>query len=89
MGRRPEKSKRSCFELVSVHVKTETKTILLTETWRLFRVASRELQQAAGMSRGGVTVEIFTAGDGINYPKKGQTVTIHYTGYVRPMRLPL
>ena len=35
------------------------------------------------MSRGQVTVEIFTAGDGINYPKKGQTVTIHYTGYVR------
>eukprot|EP01029_Cantina_marsupialis_P008188 TRINITY_DN1949_c0_g1_i2.p1 TRINITY_DN1949_c0_g1~~TRINITY_DN1949_c0_g1_i2.p1 ORF type:complete len:112 (+),score=23.89 TRINITY_DN1949_c0_g1_i2:82-417(+) len=29
-----------------------------------------------------VQVEIFTAGDGINYPKKGQTVTIHYTGYL-------
>ena len=33
------------------------------------------------MSNEKVTVEIFTAGDGINYPKKGQTVTIHYTGY--------
>lgn len=29
-----------------------------------------------------VDVEIFTAGDGIRYPKKGQTVTIHYTGYL-------
>ena len=29
-----------------------------------------------------VQVEIFTAGDGINYPKKGQTVTVHYTGYL-------
>ena len=35
------------------------------------------------MSNEKVTVEIFTAGDGINYPKKGQTVTIHYTGYAR------
>ena len=34
------------------------------------------------MSRGKVTVEIFTAGDGINYPKPGQTVTIHYIGYL-------
>jgi FKBP-type peptidyl-prolyl cis-trans isomerase len=29
-----------------------------------------------------VQVEIFTAGDGINYPKPGQTVTVHYCGYV-------
>lgn len=29
-----------------------------------------------------VSVEIFTAGDGIRYPKKGQTVTIHYTAYL-------
>jgi len=29
-----------------------------------------------------VNVEIFTAGDGINYPKKCQTVCIHYTGYL-------
>jgi FK506-binding protein 1 len=36
----------------------------------------------ASMSRGKVTVEIFTAGDGINYPKPGQTVTIHYIGYL-------
>ena len=41
------------------------------------------LLSLVAMSRGQVTVEIFTAGDGINYPKKGQTVTIHYTGYVR------
>lgn len=55
--------------------------------------------RAAGHGRGGavgfadcprplpplqsVSVEIFTAGDGIRYPKKGQTVTIHYTGYLR------
>mmetsp|Transcript_13324 Transcript_13324/g.21783 ORF Transcript_13324/g.21783 Transcript_13324/m.21783 type:complete len:114 (+) Transcript_13324:334-675(+) len=32
--------------------------------------------------KGQVTVEIFSAGDGVNYPKKGQTVTIHYTGYL-------
>ena len=30
----------------------------------------------------GVSVEIFTAGDGVQYPKKQQTVTIHYTGYL-------
>ena len=27
-------------------------------------------------------MKIFTAGDGINYPKPGQTVTVHYTGYL-------
>jgi FKBP-type peptidyl-prolyl cis-trans isomerase len=32
------------------------------------------------LGRRGVMVEIFTAGDGINYPKKGQSVTVHYTG---------
>ena len=39
-------------------------------------------QLRESMSRGKVTVEIFTAGDGINYPKPGQTVTIHYIGYL-------
>ncbi|CAM9328611.1 unnamed protein product [Sphacelaria rigidula] len=34
------------------------------------------------MSRRSVQVEIFAAGDGINYPQKGQTVTVHYTGYL-------
>lgn len=29
-----------------------------------------------------MTVEIFAAGDGINYPKPGNTVTIHYTGHL-------
>ena len=29
-----------------------------------------------------MTVEIFTAGDGAHYPKKDNTVTIHYTGYL-------
>ena len=24
------------------------------------------------------------AGDGVNYPRKGQTVTVHYSGYVSP-----
>ena len=42
----------------------------------------RELFNFIEMSRGKVTVEIFTAGDGINYPKPGQTVTIHYIGYL-------
>mmetsp|Transcript_5728 Transcript_5728/g.16067 ORF Transcript_5728/g.16067 Transcript_5728/m.16067 type:complete len:103 (-) Transcript_5728:610-918(-) len=32
--------------------------------------------------RGEVRVEIFAAGDGINYPRAGQTVTVHYTGYL-------
>lgn len=30
-----------------------------------------------------VTVEIFAAGDGINYPTKGNIVTIHYTGSLK------
>lgn len=34
------------------------------------------------MSRRDVTVEIFAAGDGINYPKPGHTVTVHYTGFL-------
>jgi len=29
-----------------------------------------------------VTVEVVAAGDGKNYPKRGNTVTIHYTGYL-------
>merc|ERR1739844_174595 len=28
----------------------------------------------------GVDVETITAGDGTSYPKKGQTVAVHYTG---------
>lgn len=27
-------------------------------------------------------VEIFAAGDGVNYPRKGHTVTVHYSGYL-------
>lgn len=34
------------------------------------------------MSRRDVSVEIFAAGDGINYPRAGNTVTVHYTGYL-------
>jgi FK506-binding protein 1 len=29
-----------------------------------------------------VRVEIFAAGDGINYPRPGNTVTVHYTGFL-------
>mmetsp|Transcript_18387 Transcript_18387/g.17700 ORF Transcript_18387/g.17700 Transcript_18387/m.17700 type:complete len:110 (+) Transcript_18387:146-475(+) len=29
-----------------------------------------------------VKVEIKKAGDGVNYPMKGKTVTIHYSGYL-------
>jgi FKBP-type peptidyl-prolyl cis-trans isomerase len=29
-----------------------------------------------------VKVEIFAAGDGINYPRTGHTVTVHYTGFL-------
>ena len=28
-------------------------------------------------------MEIFAAGDGINYPSGGKIVSVHYTGYVR------
>jgi FKBP-type peptidyl-prolyl cis-trans isomerase len=35
------------------------------------------------MSYRDVSVEIFAAGDGINYPTKGNTVTVHYTGSLR------
>jgi hypothetical protein len=38
-----------------------------------------------GSSQGGgnrVTVEIFKAGDGKNYPKKGHYVIIHYSAYL-------
>ena len=28
----------------------------------------------------GVEIEVIESGDGTNYPKKGQTVTVHYTG---------
>jgi FK506-binding protein 1 len=34
------------------------------------------------MSRREITIEIFAAGDGINYPKTGHTVSVHYTGYL-------
>lgn len=30
-----------------------------------------------------VKVEIFIAGDGLNYPRAGHTVTVHYTGYLK------
>ena len=30
-----------------------------------------------------VRVEIKKAGDGINYPQKGRTVTIHYSGHYK------
>lgn len=29
-----------------------------------------------------VRVEIFAAGDGINYPRTGHTVTVHYTAFL-------
>ena len=31
------------------------------------------------MSSRDVTLEIFAAGDGINYPRPGNVVTVHYT----------
>lgn len=34
------------------------------------------------MSRRDVRVEIFAAGDGINYPRPGNIVTVHYTGFL-------
>ncbi|GMI32681.1 hypothetical protein TeGR_g2054 [Tetraparma gracilis] len=34
-----------------------------------------------------VKVEIFAAGDGVNYPRKGQTVCVHYTGYLSDGKL--
>lgn len=35
------------------------------------------------MSFRDVAVEIFAAGDGNNYPKKGNTVVVHYTGSLK------
>ena len=29
-----------------------------------------------------VTVEIFAAGDGVHYPKKGNTVILHYSAFL-------
>ena len=29
-----------------------------------------------------VTCHPYQAGDGVNYPRKGHTVTVHYSGYV-------
>jgi FKBP-type peptidyl-prolyl cis-trans isomerase len=34
------------------------------------------------MSKKDVLVEVFTAGDGINYPQPGNIVTIHFTGFL-------
>ncbi len=31
----------------------------------------------------GVTVETITPGDGTNFPKRGQTVVVHYVGALR------
>ena len=31
---------------------------------------------------GNIQVEVFAAGDGINYPRPGNTVTVHYTGFL-------
>lgn len=33
-----------------------------------------------------VSVEIFVAGNGVDYPKPGQKATIHYTAFVRGVR---
>lgn len=30
-----------------------------------------------------VIVEIFAAGDGVHYPKKGNTVILHYSAFLR------
>lgn len=32
---------------------------------------------------GEIQVEVFVAGDGVKYPQKGQTVVVHYTGYLQ------
>ena len=34
------------------------------------------------MCRRDVNVEIFAAGDGVNYPRAGNVVTVHYTGFL-------
>jgi FKBP-type peptidyl-prolyl cis-trans isomerase len=35
---------------------------------------------------GNIQVEVFAAGDGINYPRPGNTVTVHYTGFLQDGR---
>lgn len=41
----------------------------------------RALVQNLGMDE--VKVEIWKAGDGVNYPRKGHTVTVHYTAFLK------
>ena len=43
-------------------------------------IASAMIAFAA--ASGGLVIETITEGDGVNFPKKGQTVTVHYTGTV-------
>ncbi|KAL7683982.1 putative FKBP-type peptidyl-prolyl cis-trans isomerase domain-containing protein [Plasmopara halstedii] len=37
----------------------------------------------SNVQHGEIEVEVFVAGDGVNYPKLGQTVVVHYTGYLQ------
>ena len=37
----------------------------------------------------GVSVETVTPGDGVNFPKAGQTVTVHYSGVCAVQPAPL
>mmetsp|Transcript_13891 Transcript_13891/g.23120 ORF Transcript_13891/g.23120 Transcript_13891/m.23120 type:complete len:112 (+) Transcript_13891:165-500(+) len=39
------------------------------------------------MSYGNVSVEILSAGDGITYPTRGNTVSVHYTGSLKDGRI--
>ncbi|OQR93683.1 FKBP-type peptidyl-prolyl cis-trans isomerase [Thraustotheca clavata] len=38
---------------------------------------------ALDLKPGEVQVEVFVAGDGVHYPRKGQTVMVHYTAYLQ------
>merc|ERR1719387_540332 len=48
----------------------------------MFQGATRRLVLGGALGRRGfgVTREVIKAGDGKNFPKKGDTVTMHYTG---------
>jgi hypothetical protein len=57
--------------------KTTKTTVVFS---RHFRCAADFLFVASSLPQMGVEKEIITAGDGVTFPKRGQELTMHYTG---------
>mmetsp|Transcript_71577 Transcript_71577/g.198666 ORF Transcript_71577/g.198666 Transcript_71577/m.198666 type:complete len:151 (-) Transcript_71577:149-601(-) len=49
-------------------------------SWPAFLSPSLSSRAASRITRFGVQKEVIRAGDGVNFPKPGDTVTMHYTG---------